>query len=888
MRLIVPFLIFGFFLLTVIRVCAQTIRGKVTDTIGNAISFANVTLKSRDNVVIAYTSCNEGGAFFISIPASISKEGLMLEAASLGYQKQIKSVTELGPSCNFTLSSSIRELAPVQVTKRRPRLNTQGDTLSYKAGDFSTPQDRVIGDVLKRLPGIQVDGSGKISYNGKAISAFYIDGDNLLDDKYNIATKTVPNQVVDNIQILENHQPVKVLRNKTFSDKVALNITFKKDAKLRLIGQVSSGGGAPGKYDGNINGMTFKNNYKSINYIKANNTGTDIGLDLIAHNGTDASKTGGNAKPPPILSLGTAGVPDLPLERYLLNHALLFNINNLVKPNKETQVKSNLSFLHDKQDQQYQRQEQTFVANDVIANTERQDNRQTIDELNAQADITVNKDNYYLNNTLTGKIDHHLASSILNANNVAFQQQLKEKAFDFSNEFNLMVASKRGIIINFFSNTSRMTRPERNVLGPGLNPHLLKSAVPINQLAQYTDIPGWVTNNYLSVGWSFNRFSVFQKTGISMQNQTFRSDLLDIATDGSKNEVTDSASNNLSWTRTKYYTGLLVDFLSSKVKVSIDMPVLLQQTNYQDVNFQLSNRSSRLYFNPQVTLKYQTGIENYLSLNYSKANNGGNITDVYRGKVLRSYRYLFSNDADLAEVANHSASLGFFYRRAIKLFFFNANVSYRRINSNTITSSAVNTAFIRRVTLPYQNAADNWRVTATLSKYLFFMNATLTLTPSWQVNRFSMVQNNILVPYQTRLQGMNITVESKINKKTDVNYGSYWTQIKSYSATVSNPSFTQLRHHAALSYSPINKMFFKLSADYYMTSQQITGKTGYLFSDLRMRYNLTKQHMDVELSGINLLNATSYSTAYVSGDTFSSSIYKIPGRIVMGRLTFNY
>jgi hypothetical protein len=63
---------------------------------------------------------------------------------------------------------------------------------------------------------------GKISYNGKAISNLYIGGDNLLDDKYNIATSSIPNGVVDKVQVMENHQPIKMLKDKVVSEDVAL------------------------------------------------------------------------------------------------------------------------------------------------------------------------------------------------------------------------------------------------------------------------------------------------------------------------------------------------------------------------------------------------------------------------------------------------------------------------------------------------------------------------------------------------------------------------------------------------------------------------------------------------------------------------------------------
>ncbi len=85
----------------------------------------------------------------------------------------------------------------------------------------------------------------------------YIGGDNLLDDKYSIAANTIPQGVVERVQVIQNDQPVKVLQNKVMSQDVALNLTIKKGAKLQLVGQESIGAGLPGNYDVDLNAMMF-------------------------------------------------------------------------------------------------------------------------------------------------------------------------------------------------------------------------------------------------------------------------------------------------------------------------------------------------------------------------------------------------------------------------------------------------------------------------------------------------------------------------------------------------------------------------------------------------------------------------------------------------------
>ncbi|MEP6612472.1 MAG: carboxypeptidase-like regulatory domain-containing protein, partial [Mucilaginibacter sp.] len=289
---------------------AQAIKGSVKDSTGKGIPYASINLKGPGSAIIAYTMSGTNGQFTLNLPLNAGKDGLKVEVSCIGFSKQAKALTDFTAPCNFTLAMAVNQLQGVIIKNTRPFLKTNGDTTGYKVSDYSSPQDRVIGDVIKKLPGVQVAADGKISYNGKAISNLYIGGDNLLDDKYNIATNTIPHGVVDQVQVIENHQPIKMLKDKVVSEDVALNLSFKKDAKLQLIGQETVGDGIPGKYDENLNAMMFKDNYKAINYLKGNNTGFDVAEDLISHNIQSYLQRIDNNKPGTMLSTGTAGDPD--------------------------------------------------------------------------------------------------------------------------------------------------------------------------------------------------------------------------------------------------------------------------------------------------------------------------------------------------------------------------------------------------------------------------------------------------------------------------------------------------------------------------------------------------------------------------------------------------
>jgi hypothetical protein len=162
-----------------------TIKGTVKDSTGSVVPYANVNLKnSASNSIISYAVSDHTGVYVLKIPAGTAVSSLIIEVRSIGFKSQVKAVVGFDAPVDFALSRSVYELQTVQIKSSRPTLRVHGDTLSYNVSDFANPQDRTIGDIIKKLPGITVASDGTIRYNNKPISALYIGGDNLLDDKY--------------------------------------------------------------------------------------------------------------------------------------------------------------------------------------------------------------------------------------------------------------------------------------------------------------------------------------------------------------------------------------------------------------------------------------------------------------------------------------------------------------------------------------------------------------------------------------------------------------------------------------------------------------------------------------------------------------------------------
>src|SRR5690554_4852077 len=156
-----------------------------------------------------------------------------------------------------------------------------GDTINYSVLSFIDETDRSIGDVLKKLPGVQVLSSGKILYQNKEISKFYVEGLDLLQGKYGVATNNIDAQQVATVQVLENHQPIKALKDMEVPENAAINLRLKQSALGAFFVTAQAGIGLPPLLLSNeLIGMRFTRTQQNMLVYKGDNTGRDISKEL--------------------------------------------------------------------------------------------------------------------------------------------------------------------------------------------------------------------------------------------------------------------------------------------------------------------------------------------------------------------------------------------------------------------------------------------------------------------------------------------------------------------------------------------------------------------------------------------------------------------------------
>lgn len=216
---------------------AQEVSGRVTDAkSGEALVGAIVRSLNGEGETVGYVMTGKDGRFAIQAGKDVSA----IKIALLGYKE--KTLTPpFEKSLMISLESEDLRIKESVVQARKVQM--AGDTTTYNVKALTTRDDLVLGDVLKRIPGIEVTSSGHLKVDGRDLGKFYVNGKDVLEGNYNLATRKLSVDAVKKVEVMRNHQYIKMLRGMQESDQAAVNIVLDEKAKGRVNAIGAFGGG---------------------------------------------------------------------------------------------------------------------------------------------------------------------------------------------------------------------------------------------------------------------------------------------------------------------------------------------------------------------------------------------------------------------------------------------------------------------------------------------------------------------------------------------------------------------------------------------------------------------------------------------------------------------
>ena len=258
MKKILSLLVVAFACLTPMMTRAAVINGVLVDsqdTTELIEATVRLLMTNKDSTLVKGTTTDMSGVFNIK---GVKAGKYLLRFSYLGYNDVIKHVTvgDDGRDVNMGVvkmePNTIMLKEAVVVGVKSP-ITVKEDTIEFNADTYKTQANAVVEDLLKRLPGVEVGTDGKITANGKEVKKILIDGKEFFSDDPTVASKNIPAEMVNKLQVIDRKSDLARLTGvDDGDDETVINLTVKKGMNNGWFGTVNAGYGTDKRYAGNV------------------------------------------------------------------------------------------------------------------------------------------------------------------------------------------------------------------------------------------------------------------------------------------------------------------------------------------------------------------------------------------------------------------------------------------------------------------------------------------------------------------------------------------------------------------------------------------------------------------------------------------------------------
>ncbi len=268
------YLLFALFLISNLAIGQGfEIDGKVLDQNNVPLESATVYVeKVADSSLVTYTISDKDGTFHLEDRSEPEKSRLIISFAGLKTYQRIIDIKEKMTLDPIKMELMDNQLDEVTVTGSRPPITVKKDTLEFNADSFNTRQDANLEELMKKLPGVEVDNDGNITINGKPVQRILVNGEEFFGNDPKIATKNLPKEIIEKIQVTDTKTKSEEFTGKAGDpDNKTVNITIKKDKNKGYFARATAGGGTDERYELSAIGNYFKDKLRITALGSSNN-----------------------------------------------------------------------------------------------------------------------------------------------------------------------------------------------------------------------------------------------------------------------------------------------------------------------------------------------------------------------------------------------------------------------------------------------------------------------------------------------------------------------------------------------------------------------------------------------------------------------------------------
>lgn len=840
------------------------ISGVVKTTEGNSVDFASVVASPANapKTILASAFTDENGFFQMSVNSDC--DSLILRATSV----EVSPAQIIIPnrSGNYDIVVENRAIELKEVVVKSKKIYSQGDTINYNVGSFLSQTDQSIADVLKKMPGITVSDAGQISYQGKPIKNFYIEGLDLMKGHYGIATNNIDPNNIATVQVLENHQDIKALKGLRPEEQASINLRLKEGVKgvFNLIATLGGGYGDEGLWNNSAIATYFRRNSQFLVTYKGNDTGEDLSQELYSFD-NDYSRTNN------ISSISMPSAPGIDKRFYYFNRSHNATFNNVYRVGKSGEFGINAAYLNDRDTRSSSASTTNFlpdggqnIVDEIMQGTARMQK--------AYGDITYlnNGDENYLKEQLKFDWSKTVADSRILAGGDDIVQIGKTDTYRLLNKYHMTLRNSedRGFEI------SSLVNMEKRPHSLSVSPNLFSDMITGDMLYQHVDFRNISTENSAGLlsALKVGNFTLHPSAIVNYHHNALESSL-------------DAMRNDLTLDYLDAGLGAEILFTTRKFHASLYVPMKYRLFRLDNKLDGIITDKNRFKVEPSLNLTYKVNSSHNLNASAALNYMTPSIETLYSGYILTSYRQLSAYDvAGLYEGMNQNYSLKYDFKNILSMSFAGAEIMWNRQSPEVLYGSYYDG--IVQHTISRRTSENSNMLSAKVHASQGFDWRRLKIGASVTYSYYDsplLVQNDVL-RYIGNSLGVNADISLTPFKWLAVSYqGNYSQSATQPKGGERFPWLRTVTNKGTLDFTiPGGVTLTTLLYHYYNNFND--GDRSFLLLNAEAKYSIKR--FSFTLSCDNLLNRKTYVYSNLSALTESRAIYNIRPRSILLKIRF--
>ena len=844
----------------------------VKDSLNQPLETVNVqVIHIKSNKIVAFGVTDQNGVYLTEVKETSFYK---IKTSYIGFEPIYKEFELIS---NQTFEIIMKEnnnyLKEVVIKANSSGMKQKGDTLTYSVEKFMNGTEETLKDIIKKLPGLDINSNGQITSNGKEVNKILVDGEDFFQNQHKLATENLSSQMIQNVELIKNYKEFKSLDSNTKTNTTAININIKDEFKNKITGNIQTTVGYSQKYKLHSNLFSFRKKTKTTLISGFNNTGEQEFTMFDYYTLIETNKSNNETSS----SVEIPNQDDLPKFLFTNNNAKsrkteFIAFNTVYTPTQKLKLNIFSIFNNSKQIQEQTLKQDYIFADIPFSNTEINSITEKSLFSSTNIETTFKPNNRNIINLTTS---FSLIKTLTNNNIENISNTEQNRFYDKGNLNHYAINNKLEYSKSFVN---------KNIF-----------SISINQSLDKNCNKKFITSNNPFLGLTFNNnlFEINQNKEINKTifgydakySINLKKNQLNIIS-GSSYE--NSSLNNSVINQNQFENHSIIKTIDNFIGLEFNcflnniFSYNIGVTNhYIDKNTNPNLNYNYNFLSPKVKLKAMFSPNNILELNYSYSNKFPSIDNVLQSKIIQDYRNIYQNEDVYFNtiIPFHQANITYFYLKQpafniITNVNYTINEKYINLNSQNNISSNLN---------QYKVLPNEKTLSAMYYVEKYFSKSKLSIKHNFVYSSIKkpIIFNGITNQFEIN----NYTIDGKLvssYKKFPINFETGFVYSKNTfinSQIKSNFETTEI--FQTVTGKLTKNIFWSLSSNNISQKSELRNQNIFMLNP-KIRYS--KNKLDFSIYGYNILNIK--STESIETSNTNNYIEQKTNQILSGYIMF--